>query len=82
MMLKVRYNQSSSKRTVLYAEEAVIRWSKRVSHFTLLTSRKGGEWCARLHQRKDDQDWEIYRGDEENGSRYCERVWCIEKYSS
>lgn len=35
------------------------------SHFTLLTSKSGeGEWCARLHQRENYQDWKVYRGDE------------------
>ena len=58
------------------------RHSKRVSHFTLLTSRKGGEWCARLHQRENDQDWKVYRGDEKNGSRDCEGVWRVQKYSA
>ncbi len=43
---------------------------------------QGGELCARLHQRAYHQDWKVYRGNEENGSGDCERIWCFKKHCS
>ncbi len=52
-----------------------------LSHFTPLRVQPlGGEWCARLHQRKNNQDRKIYRGDKEDGTSHCQGVWCLEKY--
>lgn len=33
-----------------------------ISHFSHPTGEV--EWCARLHQRANNQDWQVYRGDE------------------
>lgn len=55
---------------------------KRISFHTSHIQFREGEWCARLHQREDYQDWKVYRGDEKNGSRNREGVWRIQKYSS
>src|SRR5699024_7474940 len=42
---------------------------------------RGGERCARLHQRKDYQDRVSSRGDEENRPYDSKRIWCFQKHS-
>lgn len=69
------HNKAEKKNQEIDIEE------KRVSFHTSLIQFREGEWCARLHQRENYQDWKIYRGDEKNCSRDCERVWRIQKYS-
>lgn len=54
---------------------------KRVSFHTSHIQFREGEWCARLHQRENYQDWKVYRGDEKNSSRNREGVWRVQKYS-
>ena len=52
----------------------------RVSFHTSHIHIREVEWCARLHQRTHNQDWEVYRGDKENSSRDCEGIWSFQKY--
>lgn len=50
----------------------------RISFHTSHIHFREVEWCARLHQRANNQDREVHRGDKENRSCHCEGIWCFQ----